>query len=137
VVALALELTDDDQRQDDGVLVEPGHRPRVGKQYGRVENIGTTQVTRARRGTRSGHGNSQANATPTSAPRRARHPPRLGDQVGVANLLDADRVAHEGRVPALSIVTITTWASRDGAVGTTRHFGRYPRLPLPNRQPRR
>jgi hypothetical protein len=58
-----------------------------------------------------------ANATPSFAPRRARHPPRLGDQVDVQNLLDADRVAHEGRVPALSIVAITTWASRNGPRG--------------------
>jgi len=54
----------------------------------------------------------------------------LSDQVSVENLLDADRAAHEGRVPALSIVAITTWASRNEPRGArpvtsdaTRGFG--------------
>jgi hypothetical protein len=41
----------------------------------------------------------------------------LGDQVSVEYLLDAFRVTHEGRVPALSIVTVTTWASRNESRG--------------------
>jgi hypothetical protein len=41
----------------------------------------------------------------------------LSDQVSVENLPDADHVAHEGRVPALWIVAITTWASRNGPRG--------------------
>jgi hypothetical protein len=47
VVALAFELTDDDEWEDDRMLGEPGHRPRVGEKHGRVENIGTALVTRA------------------------------------------------------------------------------------------
>jgi hypothetical protein len=41
----------------------------------------------------------------------------LGDQVAVEHLLDATHVAHEGRVPTLSIVAVTTWASRNGSRG--------------------
>ncbi|GAB3454865.1 hypothetical protein GCM10027436_56700 [Actinophytocola sediminis] len=92
------------------MLGKPGHRPGVRQQNGRVDHVGTAQVTRGGRGTRSSHDNSNANAAPTFAPRRAGHLPRSGDQISVRNLPDADRVAHKGRVPALSIVTFTTWA---------------------------
>ena len=37
--------------------------------------------------------------------------------MSVENLLDVTVVAHEGRVPTLSIVAITTWASRNGPRG--------------------
>ena len=39
VVALALELRDDDDGQHDLVLGEPQHRPRVGQEHGRVEDV--------------------------------------------------------------------------------------------------
>ena len=39
VVPFALELGDDDDRQDDLVLLEPQHRPRVGQEHGGVEDV--------------------------------------------------------------------------------------------------
>ena len=42
MVAFALQLTDNHQRQDHTVLVEARHGLRVGEQHGRVEDIGAS-----------------------------------------------------------------------------------------------
>src|SRR5690606_9908097 len=40
MMPFALQLTDDDQRQDDVVLAEPGERPGIGEQHRRVDDEG-------------------------------------------------------------------------------------------------
>ena len=62
MVAFALELRDDDDRQDDLVLGEPEHRARVGEQHRRVDHVGLAlrrACARGRpRGRRGGVGRS-------------------------------------------------------------------------------
>jgi hypothetical protein len=52
VGALGLELTDDDDREDDIVLVESRDRTRVCEQHARVEDVGATGSSRSLAGRR-------------------------------------------------------------------------------------